>query len=363
MLAWVRSAGSLSRAEISRRAKLSLPTVAAIVRDLERDGLVRVVEPESHPGVVGRPSPRVELNPDGAFVLAADIGATVTRLALCDLLGYPMHHGTIPTPGTDPASTITGLVVGLKTFMQAKPKARVQGLAVGVPGYVSADCRTVLFASNLPGWRDIPLADALEDALGISCVLDNDVNMAAIGEGYFGMAKGVRDYVFLDLGTGIGTGIVIDGRLHRGSHGLGGEFALVAHAGAGGRIRSIEAEAAGWALRDQAQRLGFRDVPGLFTAFETGDSRAQTVLKRAIRALAVAVANLCAVVDPMLVVVGGGLAKPSDLFLTGIRQVLEDRLPFPPLVERTSLDDSAAVLGAATVALDLFSGVPISVGR
>jgi predicted NBD/HSP70 family sugar kinase len=267
-----------------------------------------------------------------------------------------------PTPGADPAASLRDLARMAAGLIAGAGTPRLQGIAVGVPGYVTADRRTVRLASNLPGWRDLAVAAAFEQALGAPCILDNDVNMAAIGEGCFGAARGIRDYIFLDLGTGIGAGVVIGGQVHRGVHGLGGELALSAVVGEDGQLRSIEADTAGWSLTEHAHRLGYADVPALFRAAESGDDAATQTLEHAARCLALAVSNMCAVVDPALVVVGGGLVKGSDLFLDAMRAVLADRLPYPPRVARTRLADRAAVLGAATVALDTFSGVPISTG-
>ncbi|MCL6596434.1 MAG: ROK family transcriptional regulator [Firmicutes bacterium] len=360
MLAFVRRHGSLSRAELARRTRLSLPTVAAIVRDLERDGLVRVLAGEARAGAVGRPSPQVELNPGGAYVLALDIGATVTRMALVDLLGTPVREESVPTPRGGAKASVRALRALVEGLAAHVDRGRLRGAAIGVPGYVTADRRTVAYASNLPGWRDLALADALEETLGVPCVLDNDVNMAAIGEGQFGVARSVADYVYLDLGTGIGAGVVVNGRLHRGAHGLGGELSLAAVPGrARRRHRSIECDSAGWALRRHARRLGYDDVPALFAAAAAGDARAARVLGRATDTLALAIANMCSVLDPALVVLGGGLAR-QDAWLDATRRLLAERLPYPPRVERTLLAGRAAVLGAAAVALDLFSQAPMT---
>ena len=186
---------------------------------------------------------------------------------------------------------------------------------------------------------------------------DNDINLAALGERWQGIARGVDDFVFLSVGTGFGAGLVLGGELHRGHHGFAGEvdFAL---AGTDGDVDPSAVGVAGIASTLVAQDGSSEtvvappyDARAIFAAARSGDALAREVVAEVARRVAAHVAPIAAVADVALVVLGGGLGTNGDLLLDPIRSLLAEWLPYPPRVEVSSLGDAAVLTGAVAVGL------------
>jgi predicted NBD/HSP70 family sugar kinase len=228
---------------------------------------------------------------------------------------------------------------------------RLDGAVVGVPGVIAAGGRVEL-ADNVPGLAGTAFGAALEDGLGVPVVLDNDINLAALGEQWRGVARGVEDFAFLSIGTGLGAGLVLGGRLHRGRHGAAGEVDFVA-AGLGRDIDPCAAAVSAFAreLADGAQTelAPPYDVRAVFAAARGGDAVARAVVAEEARRIAMHIVPLAAVADVALVVLGGGLSANGDLLLAPIRELLAGWLPYPPRVEVSSLGEAAVLTGALSV--------------
>jgi predicted NBD/HSP70 family sugar kinase len=175
-------------------------------------------------------------------------------------------------------------------------------------------------------------------------MLENDVNLAALGEQWRGVARGVDDFVFLSIGTGVGAGVVLGGELHRGRHGAAGEidFALIAFDGvdpAAEKVSELAAELVGRA----------EDPRTVFGAAREGDEAARSVVAEVARRIALHVAPFAAVADVELVVLGGGIGANGDLLLDPIGHQLTEWLPFPPRLEVSTLGEAAVLTGALAV--------------
>jgi predicted NBD/HSP70 family sugar kinase len=176
--------------------------------------------------------------------------------------------------------------------------------------------------------------------------VENDINLAALGEQWRGVARGVEDFAFLSIGTGLGAGVVLRGELHRGRHGAAGELDF-ATAGSG---RDLDPCAA--AVSALAAAAGLdppHDVPSIFAAARAGVAPARAVVEEEARRIALHIVPLAAVADVALVVLGGGLSAGGDLLLTPVRSLLADWLPYPPRVELSGLGDAAVLTGALSV--------------
>jgi predicted NBD/HSP70 family sugar kinase len=347
----IRAGAPISRAEISRRAGVSKPTVSLALQALLDAGLVR--EAADDPGGPSYGALFFEPVPEAALVLGVDVGARFLRCALCDLRGDVRARQDVELPGAPAAEVLPVVVRTRDALLEAAGLSaeRLDGAVVGVPGVIAAGGRVEL-ADNVPGLAGSAFGAALGDGLGVPVVLDNDINLAALGEQWRGVARGVEDFAFLSIGTGLGAGLVLGGRLHRGRHGAAGEVDFVA-AGLGrdidpcaAAVSAFARELAGGADTELAPPY---DVRAVFAAARAGDAVARAVVAEEARRIALHIVPLAAVADVALVVLGGGLSANGDLLLAPIRELLAGWLPYPPRVEVSSLGEAAVLTGALSV--------------
>ena len=359
ILETIRAGAPISRAEISRRAGISKPTVSVALQSLLEAGLVReATEPLDGPryGAVF-----FEPVPDVALVLALDLGARFLRGAICDLRGDVRARQDVEIAGADASSALDAVVELRDSLVAAAavPGDRIDGAVIGVPGVVAGPEGQVHLAEALHGLEGMAVADELGRRLGVPVTVENDINLAAVGEQFRGVARGVEDFAFLSVGTGLGAGLMLRGELHRGHHGAAGEVDFAA-AGTERDVdpcaRAVSALAerlAAGALaagRETALAPPF-EVPAIFGAARGGDPVAREVVAEEARRIAVHIASIAAVADPSLVVLGGGLGVNGDLLLEPIRELLAQWLPYPPRVEVSGLGEAAIITGALGVGL------------
>ncbi|MET0202023.1 MAG: ROK family protein, partial [Gaiellaceae bacterium] len=224
--------------------------------------------------------------------------------------------------------------------------ALVDRVVVGVPGVIGGD-GTLRLIENVSGLEGRPFGRELEEALELPVALENDINLAALGEQWQGVARGVDDFAFLSVGTGMGAGLVLGGELHRGRNGAAGEvdFAL---AGIGQTLDPSAPE-----VVELARNLaGLQADPrAVFGAARNGDAGARAVVDEIARRIALHVAAIAGVADVELVVLGGGIGANGDLLLDPVGRLLADWLPFPPRVEVSTLGEAAVLTGALAVGL------------
>lgn len=294
------------------------------------------------------------------FIAGVDLGATNVRVVIANEDGEvearragPLSAGTPEEVLGRVARTIDDLVRGVWTT------ARAGAIGVALPGTVDPQRGCVASAANMPGWGDVPLADLLGGGLGIPVAAENDANAAAIGEGWLGAAKGLTDFVFVALGTGIGCGLWLGGRLHRGAHFLAGEAAFFPmtreHVRAPDWTHCLEGVAGGRALEARARdALGSHATAGqLFDAARSGEATAAATIAEAQDYLAMAIADMVALLDPQAVIVGGGVAAAQgEEFVAPIRDLVLACVPSRPNILLSSLGHDAQVLGAVKLALD-----------
>jgi predicted NBD/HSP70 family sugar kinase len=352
----IRAGAPISRAEISRRAGISKPTVSLALQSLLEAGLVRETEPD--PGRPTYGATFFEVVPEAGLVLGLDLGARFLRGAICDLRGEIRARQDVELDGADAEGAIEA-IAGLRVSLAAAsglPVDRIDGVVVGVPAVVDADTGRLRLATNVPGLEGRDWTEDLRTRLELTVTVENDINLAAVGERWRGMARGVEDFVFLSVGTGLGAGLVLRGELHRGRHGAAGEVDLVA----AGRDEDIDPCAS--AVSALAERLVSEngvsttlqppyDARSIFAAARTGDEIARKVVQEEARRIALHIAPLSAVTDIALVVLGGGIGVNADLLLDPIRDLLTRWLPYPPRVEVSSLGDAAVLTGALAVGL------------
>src|SRR5438477_4915203 len=354
VLETIRTGAPISRAEIARRAGISKPTVSLALQALLEAGLVR----EAAAGPAGPSYGAVYFEPvaEAALVLGIDLGARFLRGALSDLTGtirarQDVEHGGL---GAEPA---LGAIVELRdSLVRAAGLSHdlIDEIVVGVPGVVEQRSGAVGLATNVPGLDGRRYAEELAERLGHRVTLENDVNLAALGERRLGVAQGIEDFMFLSVGTGLGAGLVLRGELQRGYHGAAGELDYVAV----GLEQEVDPCAA--ALSEVAERLARGasttlappfDARSVFAAARSGDAVAREVVLEEARRIALHIAPIAAVTDVGLVVLGGGIGANAQL-LDDVRPLLAKWLPYPPRVEISSLGDGAVLMGALAVGVE-----------
>jgi predicted NBD/HSP70 family sugar kinase len=352
----IRAGAPISRAEISRRAGISKPTVSLALQNLLEAGLVRETDPD--PGRPTYGATFFEVVPEAGLVLGLDLGARFLRGAICDLRGEIRARQDVELDGADAEGAIEA-IAGLRVSLaeaSGLPTDRIDGVVVGVPGVVDADTGRLTLATNVSGLEGRDWGGDLRRRLELPVSVENDINLAAVGERWRGMARGVEDFVFLSVGTGLGSGLVLRGELHRGRNGAAGEVDLVA----AGRDEDIDPCAAAVSALAETLAAGHNgatavrapyDVRGIFAAARDGDPVGRAVVEEEARRIALHIAPISAVTDIALVVLGGGIGVNADLLLDPIRDLLTRWLPYPPRVEVSSLGDAAVLTGALAVGL------------
>ncbi len=352
----IRSGAPISRAEISRRAGISKPTVSLALQSLVDAGLVR----EALEGPTGPRYGAVffEPVPEAALALGLDLGGRFLRGAICDLRGDVRARLDVEVDGTDAQRVLTQIVELRDALVDATaiPDARLNGAVVGVPGVVDPERRAISLATSVAGLEGATFATELEECLGLGVWLENDVNLAALGEQWQGVARGVDDFLFLSIGTGMGAGLVLRGELHRGHNGAAGEvdFSFV---GLDHDVDPCAGAVAAFATRLAAGRPGGTalaepyDARDIFAAARAGDAVAAEVVQEVARRIALHAVPVAAVTDVSLVVLGGGLGSNGDLLLAPVRLLLDRWIPYPPNVAVSSLGEAAVLTGALALGL------------
>ena len=353
--------GPFTRAEIIEATGLSAPTVGSLASHLIRHGLLRDLG--TGPSSGGRRPSFMEFNTRHGFVAGIDLGPTKTRLAVADLRGERLAHRVIPTPpGLGPKALLARLVDEVRALQREVrvPPGRLLAVGAGAPGAVDRERGVVVaLAPNLKGWSKVPMADLLGRALGAPVVLENDVNLAVLGEHWRGAARGHDTCAFISLGTGIGAGIVVDGELHRGHHFLAGEIALMCMGpqyvdqdfGARGCLETLaglKTLAARWSGRGRSS--GGRWVAELFEAALRGDGRAKKAVEEAATLIGIATANLSLVLDPSLIVLAGALVDQGESLVQDVRRIVGRIVPGPAEIVVSSLGKEAPLWGCLLVA-------------
>ena len=356
----IRSGAPISRAEISRRVGISKPTVSGTLESLLASGLVRETEGDTNGPKYG--ATFFEPVHEAALVLGLDLGARFLRGAVCDLRGEVQARQDIEMPGAD-AQAVKAAAAELRDRLPAAaglPADALDCAVAGVPGVVAMPGGQIELAANIPGLEGRAIGPELEASLGVPVTVENDINLAAVGEQARGVAQGVEDFVFVSVGTGLGAGLILRGELHRGHHGAAGEvdYAL----GEGPYDEDRVDDPAGVGVSAYAEtlaaegRLATRLAPPfdarvIFGAARAGDELALAVVAEEARRIARHVVPIVAVADVELVVLGGGIGVNGDLLLAPIRELLAQRCPYPPRVEVSSLGDAAVLTGALAFGL------------
>ncbi len=292
-----------------------------------------------------------------AYYLGIDIGGTKIAAGLVSEDGQVLRRKRCPTPLTG-GTAILDAALRLVQEYQQEPIAAV---GVGTGGQVNADLGVIVSATDLlPGWAGTNVKAAFESSFGVPCRADNDVNALAVGEGRFGTGRNLNTVAYLALGTGVGGALLLQGRLHHGAHWTGAEFGhLLLTLGETGPRRTLEDFAGGPGLVQTYREMsGFGgEITGETIAAEAARDPQSTSAQAVTRTgeyLGYGLVSLANILDPDLIVIGGGLSALGDLLLEPARRVLaRDALPGPAHcpVAVAALGSDAALVGAAALAM------------
>jgi predicted NBD/HSP70 family sugar kinase len=355
----IRQVGPVSRAQLARDSGLSKPTVSQALQTLERARLVREAGRSS--GGKGPTAVLYEMNPRAGWIVGIDVGRSYLRAAIADLAGDPVARRDEPARARS-ADSLIRQIGDISHALAAEAGIRwrqVTFAVVGSPGVFEPARGQVALAHNLPGWGRQGLAEALQEELGTNVGFENDVNLATIGERWKGLGKDVANFVYLHIGTGVGMGLVLNGHLHRGSVGAAGEIGYMPLAAAdphdptNRRRGALESAIGASGVVATARRMGMRPPltpKKVFAAARRGDGTAGRVVQAVAEGIALAIAAVVPVVDPELVVLGGGIGSNGDLLVAPVERELRALSPFSPRIEASPLGDEATVLGAIAMA-------------
>lgn len=362
LLQHIRQLGPISRAELARMSGLSKPTVSLALANVERSGLVR--EAGQRTGVPGRSAVLYEVRPEAGYVLGLDIGRQYLRGAVADLAGDVLARTALRTRASSASGRLAELI-GLADDLCAQAgiqRGAITQTVIGSPGVYDPRRNTITLAGELAAWGKPAVLAELRDAFGEGLVVENDVDAATLAEREHGHGREAGTFAFVHVGTGIGMGLVIAGNLHRGVHGVAGEIAFMPiSAGQGSdpqdarRRGALEASGSAAAVVRAARRAGMRgsvSARRVFAAAAAGDERAAAVVADEAELVARAICAIVTVVDPELVVLGGGIGQAPG-FAAAVAGHLRILSPVMPEVRVSALGTEAVVDGSLAAGAEL----------
>ena len=366
----VRANDPCSKADLVRLSGLSAPTVTCAISHLENLGLVESIGDGESTG--GRRPELLRINASHGYVAAADIGGTRLRMMLADLNGSVLSSWSIIlTKNQKTPQGVCGLIhEGLKKMCQEAgiSPAKIFHLTAGAPGITNVTEGIVLSAPNLLDWVRVPLRTMLQRETKIPVIIDNDTNLAAVGEHWRGAAAGISNFVFIAIGTGVGAGIYLGGQLHHGAHWSAGE---IGYLGTHGEKREpmqinqpgqLERVIGGHGVEIKwAKMLQQAGIPRdseqanlrasqIFDLARDGDAAAVEVIQYAASILADTITDISLLLDPAIVVLGGGVGSHPELCrLT--QGLIQKHEVSQPQLRSSSLGTQAQLFGALFLSL------------
>lgn len=347
VLAEVLRRAPVSRKQVAEATGISSATVTRAVDLLIAEGVLREgseIVSESR----GRREVLLDLVADRSYVLGIDLGASNTRFILADFVANPVLACEIRTPSDLDADALAHWLASEVRAACASKWPLVGAICLGFPGAVSRIDRSVSNATHVPQVEGLGFLNAFETAVDVSVLTDNDANLALLGEQRFGAARISPTAAMLTLGTGLGAGLAIDGKVLKGDHGLIGEFGQLPVGPLGARLENM---VTGPGILQQAAEAGLPlDTPAdLFVENATGHLHAlRAQFDHALMIVLTAISVSC---EPETIVLGGGIAKSLTTSLGQYRAALERNLSISPALVPTLLGDFSGAVGAVVASL------------
>ncbi len=364
VLRLIRDAGTITRSELIARSGLGRSTVSQRVDALLERKLIH--EAGEAPSAGGRPPSTLAFNADCGLVLAADLGATHSRVALTDLGGTPLAEQREDIEiAAGPDTVLAWVQDRFDSLVEQADRSadEIRCVGVGVPGPVEFARGRPVIPPIMPGWDGFDIPQRLRERLAAPVLVDNDVNIMALGE-QRSTWPDCEHLLFVKVGTGIGCGIVVDGDVYRGDQGAAGDIGHIRLADHDevvcecGNVGCLEAVASGRALARQLRALGVeaRDSRDVVNLVRAHDKHAVRLIRQAGRQLGEVLASLVNALNPKVIVIGGDVAEAHEQLFAGVREIVYQRST--PLgtrqlqIVRSSLGDRAGIIGAAALAIE-----------
>jgi glucokinase-like ROK family protein len=362
----IRKEQPISRNQIAQELKLSVPTVLRIVDRLKEEDLVCEIKDEI--ASIGHPQSLIKLNSDGYAVIGIDLGGTKLYGAITDLAGHVINEINVPQhlDGAEKnLEQLCGAIQDLLTTSLA-PGQKVRGIGVGVPAVTRYPEGVVVWAPSLH-WRELQLKKILTQRFNLPVIVENDVNLAAIGEMWFGAGINAKDIVCISIGTGIGAGIIQNGALQRGYHFSAGEigyivpgrqylgktydeFGALEYLTSGGGIASLTRQMI--AKKEIKTDLTEITAENIFNEARKGVPWAKTLVDEMVDYLAIAISAVAGLLDPEIIIINGGVSRSDDLLLEPLKRRMKGLIPFEEKIICSELGLRATVLGAVMMVLE-----------
>lgn len=340
---------TLSRARISQLTNLSKSTVSAIVEELLAENIIREIGAGISTKQGGRKPIELVFNPSAGYIAGIDIGAFKSICVISDLSGKILERGVIHKTDSKDEDYFSNILKNVKKMISGLGVERkLIGMGVGIPGTTDIEKGIARFVPKL-NWVDYPIRDVLANEFKLDVYVDNDVNMAVFGEKWLGAAKDYSSFVFISIGDGIGSGIIIDNKIYRGSNFTGGEIgymvlsrdALKTKAYTPDAYGYFESVASGSAI-EKKMGISCREV---FERALHHDSEAIKAVKEMMEYLSMGIANVISILSPQAVILGGGVSKAGLGLLLTIRNETARLTPIKSEIVLSELGDDAGVMG------------------
>jgi glucokinase-like ROK family protein len=362
----IRKEGPISRNQIARQLKLSVPTVLRIVKGLKDEELVREIKDN----VVrrGHPQSLIELNSEGNVVIGIDLGGTKLYGAVTDLAGHLINEiyvKKILDGSKNNYEQLSGIIQDLLQTPLSKGQ-KIRGIGIGVPAVTRFPEGVVVWAPSL-NWRELPLKDILTKRFNLPVFVENDANLSALGEMWFGGGINCREIICISIGTGIGAGIIQDGALQRGFHYSAGEigyivpsrrylgksydeFGALEYLASGGGIASLARQL----IAEGTIETNLTEITGeaVFNEARQGIPWAKKLVNDLVDYLTISLTAVVGLLDPEVIIINGGVSRSGDLLIEPLKKRLKGLVPFEPRIMRSELGALAPVLGAVMMVLD-----------
>jgi N-acetylglucosamine repressor len=376
VLAYLHQEKEVSRIQIASQLNISPATVGVICKDLIDSGMIVTVGTGQSTG--GRRPTFLRLNERGNYFIGCDLGINHIITVLVDIYGNVLDCNSVHINSRSEVDVILDrMISSIRSLIQAAESKQLSviGIGLSLPGLLDISRGISVFAPNLTHWRDVPIIDRIKNEFGLAVFMDNDARAMALGEFWFGAGRGKRNLVCVNIGSGIGSGIIIEGRLYQGVAGGAGEIGHVTVNDNGPRCpcgsngclelmasgpaiaaRAIQAVSIGASTQIQALTAGnfsLIDAKVVAEAARQGDKLAIDILMDAGRFIGIGVATVANLLSPEMVIIGGGVAQSGEFFIDMIRSTVYQRA-YTIIVNKleivsSQLKENASAIGAAAI--------------
>ncbi|MFZ3085427.1 MAG: ROK family transcriptional regulator [Candidatus Hydromicrobium sp.] len=370
----VMEMGPISRIDISRHLKISRPTTSAYIGELIKDGLVKEIGKGESTSSGGKKAVLLQFNVRAGYIVGVMIGVKTIRIALTDLGSNIMEIIKVPTEEwLGPDAVIDKLVKNLKKIIRTSKvnKEEIIGIGVGATGLVDSKKGLVIFSPNLDGWNNIKLKEIVEEKIGLPTFIENECRVQAIAEKKYGLAKDVKNFVCVETGTGIGTGVFIDNKLMTGDKGMAGEVGHIitdlagdrmCHCGNTGCLETLcsissliedimaDIRKSGKFVDYGGRKLKMED---LYRLYEHGDKIVTGNVEKNAEYLGIGISNTIKMFNPELIIIHGEIIKFGNKYLSKVRESVSKKT-FPKVkdnynIQFSKLGENVGLIGATSI--------------